>query len=521
MTGGWSMDKKYCRFLPMTLLLGIVISLFLGQEFAYAITYPKIESIVQEYEAISEGEEQTLDIVTAYEGKVQYRVWMHTKGESVWEEVTKGFTEVIEGNRVFSITTPKLLEGEYDISVWVKRAGVVPKDSRGFDTYAVTTINCENQNEDHNKPKLNTFKSKYSLGDTVEIKRESTEENFFKLTVYDVLKKKEVISFNDYKESISWKPKEEGVYLLKLTIKSRQEVKPSNNEEQIENQNDGNESSPKDAAIENEEKKEISGEESKTSDGNNTEENINNEKENENTEQKQEVEYKEVETIINKLIIVGNPYKEKPPAVPAAPHVTSLVVGNAGEVEKIYIKAEPKKNSKNVGYIYGSLNAVKILKKVGDFYYIEARNYETLSLVKGYVYTWQVKTVKPKQERSIIVDLSEQKVYIFKGDDLEKTFKCSTGQDWSPTPKGTYLIGDRGDKFYTGYKNSIVCYNWVRINNDFLFHSVLHERNGKLIKSEADKLGQKASHGCIRLAVNDIKWIYTNISKGTLVVIQD
>lgn len=512
------MDKKYYKLLPITLLLGIVISLLFGQEFAYASTYPKIESIIQEYETISEGEEQTLDIVTAYEGKVQYRVWIHNKGENEWKEVTKGYTEVIEANSVYSITTPKLLEGEYDISVWVKRAGAVSKDSRGFDSYSAITIKCEKQNEGYNKPKLNTFKSKYSLVDTVEIKRDSSEEDFFKLTVHDVLKNKEVASFNDYKENISWKPKEEGVYLLKLTIKSKQAVMPSKGEEEINNENAANEDSPKDTTIENKEK--TNEEESKTSD-NNSEEDKNKEKENEDTEQKQEIEYKEVETKINKLIIVGNPYKEKLPVLPKAPKVTSIVVGNAGEVEKIYIKAEAKKNSKNVGYIYGSLNAVKILKKVGDFYYIEATNYETLNLVKGYVYTWQVKTVKPKDGRSIIVDLSEQKIYVFKGETLEKTFKCSTGQDWSPTPKGTYLIGDRGDKFYTGYKNSIVCYNWVRINNDFLFHSVLHYRNGDLIKSEADKLGQKASHGCIRLAVNDIKWIYNNISKGTLVVIQD
>lgn len=85
---------------------------------------------------------------------------------------------------------------------------------------------------------------------------------------------------------------------------------------------------------------------------------------------------------------------------------------------------------------------------------------------------------------------------------------------------GTYLIGDRGSQFYTGYKNSVVCYNWVRFNNDFLFHSTLHTRSGQEIVSEAKKLGTKASHGCIRLAVPDIKWIYNTIPRGTLVVVQ-
>jgi lipoprotein-anchoring transpeptidase ErfK/SrfK len=37
--------------------------------------------------------------------------------------------------------------------------------------------------------------------------------------------------------------------------------------------------------------------------------------------------------------------------------------------------------------------------------------------------------------------------------------------------------------------------------------------------SEAQKLGSKASHGCIRLALPDAKWIYQNIRVGSRVVI--
>ncbi|HAH78565.1 MAG TPA: L,D-transpeptidase, partial [Ruminococcaceae bacterium] len=36
----------------------------------------------------------------------------------------------------------------------------------------------------------------------------------------------------------------------------------------------------------------------------------------------------------------------------------------------------------------------------------------------------------------------------------------------------------------------------------------------------ADKLGEPASHGCIRLPVEDAKWIYDNIPEGTKVVIE-
>ena len=34
-------------------------------------------------------------------------------------------------------------------------------------------------------------------------------------------------------------------------------------------------------------------------------------------------------------------------------------------------------------------------------------------------------------------------------------------------------------------------------------------------------LGQKASHGCIRLKVKDAKWIYDTCPEGTTVVIQE
>ena len=41
----------------------------------------------------------------------------------------------------------------------------------------------------------------------------------------------------------------------------------------------------------------------------------------------------------------------------------------------------------------------------------------------------------------------------------------------------------------------------------------------EILKGEFDKLGNLASHGCVRLAVNDAKWIYDNCVSGTTVTI--
>ena len=61
------------------------------------------------------------------------------------------------------------------------------------------------------------------------------------------------------------------------------------------------------------------------------------------------------------------------------------------------------------------------------------------------------------------------------------------------------------------------------IADDYLFHSVPYTDLSKesLMVGEYNKLGESASKGCIRMAVDDCKWIYDNCAVGTIVVIYD
>jgi len=63
----------------------------------------------------------------------------------------------------------------------------------------------------------------------------------------------------------------------------------------------------------------------------------------------------------------------------------------------------------------------------------------------------------------------------------------------------------------------------VRFNGRVLFHSILFNRSNpaSLSPSSYNKLGEKASHGCVRLSVNDAKWIYDHCPKGTAVIVYD
>lgn len=102
-----------------------------------------------------------------------------------------------------------------------------------------------------------------------------------------------------------------------------------------------------------------------------------------------------------------------------------------------------------------------------------------------------------------------------------KAFTCSVGLPATPTPLG---------KFYTLAK-----YRWselmgpsygqycTRIVGGILFHSVAGSNmtSYNISAVEYNKLGQPASHGCVRLNVRDAKWIYDNCGLGMEVNIID
>lgn len=132
--------------------------------------------------------------------------------------------------------------------------------------------------------------------------------------------------------------------------------------------------------------------------------------------------------------------------------------------------------------------------------------------------------IKPNEPIWIKVSTEKQRVYIMNGNKTIYTMVCSSGLDTNPdtsTPEGTFFIqAERGLSFYNPSEKEGAKY-WVSWLNhgEFLFHTIATDQNGNFIKSEAMKLGQKASHGCIRLAVPDAKWIYNNIKYHTKVVI--
>ncbi|WP_218139236.1 L,D-transpeptidase [Propionibacterium cyclohexanicum] len=123
------------------------------------------------------------------------------------------------------------------------------------------------------------------------------------------------------------------------------------------------------------------------------------------------------------------------------------------------------------------------------------------------------------RQLSVHVSLADQRVYVMSGSTVIYSMICSSGKG-EDTPTGTFWVQNRGESFFNGTEQMGANY-WVSWKNygEFLFHSVPIDKNGNYIVSEALKLGHKASSGCIRLTVDDARWLYEQLPENTTVVI--
>lgn len=116
----------------------------------------------------------------------------------------------------------------------------------------------------------------------------------------------------------------------------------------------------------------------------------------------------------------------------------------------------------------------------------------------------------------ILVDTSRCVTSIYYGSqgnwDLNRRYVCSTGRAGTPTVIGEYEVFGKGYSFGHGY----TCYYYTQFYGDYLFHSSPYYVNSNRIMDPT--MGVPSSAGCVRLEIQNAKWIYDNIPYGTKVV---
>jgi hypothetical protein len=155
---------------------------------------------------------------------------------------------------------------------------------------------------------------------------------------------------------------------------------------------------------------------------------------------------------------------------------------------------------------------------------------------QGYVETSLLKEVEVDQQYAVIIDKQWQRLFVYKEGKLFSTLLCSTGfynpkkkNPWNETPAGEFLAiswtGDFRLKDEMTGEGYMICKKAIRINDGILLHEVpmvLSKSTGEWTYDNCEGyLGEKASHGCIRIQRNytpegvNHEWLWKNLSDGT------
>ena len=116
----------------------------------------------------------------------------------------------------------------------------------------------------------------------------------------------------------------------------------------------------------------------------------------------------------------------------------------------------------------------------------------------------------------IMIDTTNNYLGIYRGGrgawNLDRFWICSTGAPATPTVLGEYTVKAKGYSFGHGY----TCYYYTQFYGDYLIHSVKYYQGTFNVLD--GRMGMNISEGCIRLPIDQAKWIWDNVPTGTKVV---
>ena len=141
-----------------------------------------------------------------------------------------------------------------------------------------------------------------------------------------------------------------------------------------------------------------------------------------------------------------------------------------------------------------------------------------------------VEKVKPKVSArelgyTIVVRISENKLYVYRGVKVKKVFDVATGTAGYPTPRGTWNIWDKRanptwiNPAPDGWGKDLPASIGPGPGNPLGTHALYLDAPGIRIHGTyaGYSIGTYASHGCIRMHIEDSKELFSMIPVGTKV----
>lgn len=130
----------------------------------------------------------------------------------------------------------------------------------------------------------------------------------------------------------------------------------------------------------------------------------------------------------------------------------------------------------------------------------------------------------PVNSPTLVVDLSQRHLYIYRAEKLIAKYPVSVGQKGWETPAGSFKVTQMqknpvwrhpitGDVIPSGPNNPLGS-RWIGFWSDGRTEIGFHGTN------QEELVGQPVSHGCLRMRDRDIRKLYSLVSMGTPVTVR-
>lgn len=183
-----------------------------------------------------------------------------------------------------------------------------------------------------------------------------------------------------------------------------------------------------------------------------------------------------------------------------------------------------KENGKQYYYVKGKLFKGKKMFGRHQYYF----NSDDGAWSGASATMWKkVKNSYSKTDYLIAVSRELNRVCVYEGEKGDWTLKyywmCSTGRPEngkiSKTPTGSWLMPKEDNHLgYIGGHKDYTCWYATRFYGRCFFHSVIYEPASKS-QIQDGRLGMNISDGCIRMNIDNAKWIWDNCHTGTRVIV--